>query len=296
MTARYGDRTRVSSPVGSWGKEAEAGGVPQPYEEVFTAPGTWTWPGTVSGVEVTVVGGGGGGQSTTPTVGSAAGGGGGGVRRVLIPVSAPVPVTVGAGGAAGTLSPTTASPGSAGGTSAFGPLGPGPIPSIPPTTVAVGGGGGGGNNTGAPPIGGGGGGAAASPGPVGNAPSSGLYGFPGSGNAPFPGWAGGGLGGGAGSAGFLSAVTTIITFAGRGRFGYGGGGDAQRSGLTFKLVRDGGGVNSTPTGSNTVHPGGLAANGFANTGGGGAGGSIPTGGNLQGGNGGSGIVIVRWFE
>jgi hypothetical protein len=96
-------------------------------QQTFTSPGTWTCPPTVKSVELLLVGGGGGGSSPVPF----GIGGGGGVRSRVTPVSAPVPVTVGAGGSAG----------SAGGTSAFGPLGPGPIPSIPPTTVAVGGGG-----------------------------------------------------------------------------------------------------------------------------------------------------------
>lgn len=118
-------------------------------QQVFNAPGTWTWPGNVSYVDVFVVGGGGGAAlRTEPYPGPSGGpvtaryaGGGGGIRFVVgVPVSAPVPVTVGAGGAAQPSAPLAANPG---GDSSFGP-------------VVVGGGGG--ANLNAPPNGGGGGG------------------------------------------------------------------------------------------------------------------------------------------
>lgn len=135
MSARYGSKTRSGEAVSDLGRRPTGGGggLPNVYEEVFTAPGTWTWPGNVSEVEVLIVGGGGGGASFTPPniIGDSGGGGGVGVLRG--PVSGPVPVTVGAGGAGG--SPPN-SPGSDGGSSAFGP-----IPS--PTTLIVGGGQGG---------------------------------------------------------------------------------------------------------------------------------------------------------
>lgn len=131
-------------------------------EQVFTSPGTWTKPDPVTRVDVIVIGGGGGG-----TIGTSSGGGGGGGAVVTrsVPVSAPVPITVGAGGS-GAASPLFS--GGIGGSSAFGPLGPGPIPAIPVDTVAAGGGGGGLHpnndptqfpNSNAPAIGGGGGGA-----------------------------------------------------------------------------------------------------------------------------------------
>lgn len=143
MSLRFGDKTRSGEPVAGFGQRASSGGNWVMTETVFNAPGTWTKPATVTQVEVIVVGGGGGGgfggapAPLGPQV--AGGGGGGGVRTAIVPVSAPVPVTVGAGGAGGT--PTTSA--QVGGNSAFGPLGPGPIPAIPPTTIAVGGGGGG---------------------------------------------------------------------------------------------------------------------------------------------------------
>jgi hypothetical protein len=77
--------------------------------QLFTAPGTWTKPASCTQVRVTVVGGGGGG-------GSVGTGGLGGVGIAMVPVSAPVTITVGAGGSA---SPATT--GASGGTSSFGP-------------------------------------------------------------------------------------------------------------------------------------------------------------------------------
>lgn len=79
----------------------------QVQTQLFTAPGTWTNPGTVTQVRVTVVGGGGGAFG--------GGGGAGGLAAAIVPVSAPVTVTVGAGGAGGT------NPAGSGGTSSFGP-------------------------------------------------------------------------------------------------------------------------------------------------------------------------------
>ena len=72
--------------------------------EIFTAPGTWTKPATATQVKVLVVGG--GGSAQVPALDGKPGG----IALVSnIPVSAPVSITVGAGGAPG-----------AGGTSSFG--------------------------------------------------------------------------------------------------------------------------------------------------------------------------------
>jgi hypothetical protein len=93
--------------------------------DVFTSTGTWTNPGSVTKVKVTVVGGGGGGnpgRATSPTVGSHGGGGGGGgtaIEVITIPTS-PVAVTVGAGGPGGsTPAAGTSNAGGTGGTSSF---------------------------------------------------------------------------------------------------------------------------------------------------------------------------------
>jgi hypothetical protein len=98
----------LTSTGTGWVSQA-AGGGGQFQNQLFTAPGTWTKPASCTQVRVIVVGGGGGG-------GSVGAGGVGGFAIAMVPVSAPVAITVGAGGAA---SPATT--GGSGGTSSFGP-------------------------------------------------------------------------------------------------------------------------------------------------------------------------------
>lgn len=82
--------------------------------QVFTSPGTWTNPGNVEKVKVTVVGGGGGGgRGNSPFPGyMGAGGGGGGtaIEVIPFPTGTNVPVTIGGGGGQN----------ASGGTSSFG--------------------------------------------------------------------------------------------------------------------------------------------------------------------------------
>lgn len=283
------------------------------HEQEFTSPGTWTCPSTTTHVEVILVGGGGGSGAgyfseanfVNPQFHLPGGSGGGGaVIRKYVPVSAPVPVTVGAGGTAGTITGTLPSPvvitgAGAGGTSAFGPL----APPVPPTTVQAGGGGGGGNRptpagphptsagTDAPTYGGGGGGRME---PSNDGRNLGYYGAP-----SINGW-----GGGARSTRIQQSPT------GSASMGYGnfGGGGAFLPSLT---------QNTMPTpASNIMLPlarrygsgyVGTEADGLANTGGGGGsvlfvgppfgGPSGPIGAQvINGATGGSGVVIVRWKE
>jgi hypothetical protein len=89
--------------------------------DAFTAPGTWTNPGTVTKVKVTVVGGGGGGsysRSFNPDRSVSSGAGGGAAIEVITIPTSPVAVTVGSGGGGGNEAPTGQN-GSAGGTSSF---------------------------------------------------------------------------------------------------------------------------------------------------------------------------------
>lgn len=92
-------------------------------EQVFTSPGTWTCPPTTTSVFVVTIAGGGSGQwysdfPFSPVPGTGGGGGGGGLRYEVVPVSGPVPVTVGAGGTIGAYP----SPAGVGGTTSFGPI------------------------------------------------------------------------------------------------------------------------------------------------------------------------------
>ena len=82
--------------------------------QVFTSPGTWTNPGNVDKVKVTVCGGGGG--SGGRQHGSGGGGGGTAVEYIPFPTATNVPVTIGNGGAGGPVS----NPGGTGNTSSFG--------------------------------------------------------------------------------------------------------------------------------------------------------------------------------
>jgi hypothetical protein len=114
VTAGATGQVLTSTGTG-WTSGAATGG--QLKTELFTSSGTWTNPGAVTQVTVTVVGGGGSG-GRNPSTGRA--GGFGGLAIASVPVSGPVTVTIGAGGAGASASPST--PGNAGGTSSFGPL------------------------------------------------------------------------------------------------------------------------------------------------------------------------------
>ena len=290
MSSRYGSKTRTTEPVAGYGQRATAGGGSGRTftEERFLSPGTWTRPPTVSFVEVLVVGGGGGGQGAlnNPVTGLAyRAGGGGGVRVAWVPVSAPVPVTVGSGGAGGTYPSTTS--GSNGGNSFFGPAGPGPIPAIPSTTIAAGGGAGGGQpqTTVSTPIGGSGGGGSTFGGALGRA--NWVTSMPNYGTA----------GSGAGSSN-QGGVPGLDLYG----FGAGGGGSGSEGFNLPRLYADvsahhGGGMGCGDVWNYNE----TAQSGLANHGGGGGGGTnytptqIPTAPRSNGGNGGSGIVIVRYL-
>lgn len=87
--------------------------------DVFTSPGTWTNPGNVQKVKVTVVGGGGGGGGAENGRSGGGGGGGTAIEVIPFPSGTNVSVTRGAGGNPGPISPLNVS-GGTGGTSSFG--------------------------------------------------------------------------------------------------------------------------------------------------------------------------------
>jgi hypothetical protein len=72
--------------------------------QAFTSTGTWTNPGSVTKVKVTVVGGGGQGGGASVTKGGGGGGGGAAIEVITIPTS-PVSVTVGGQGGTSSFGP-----------------------------------------------------------------------------------------------------------------------------------------------------------------------------------------------
>jgi hypothetical protein len=281
--------------------------------ESFTSDGTFSVPSGVTALDVLVVGGGGGGGAPSPVPSAIMQAGGGGAGGLVFfpcyPVTSSGTITVTVGNGGPRANANTGQPGSDGSDSAFGSpsdpgLGQGGV------LTAKGGGGGGAScsqhdqdgRTGG--SGGGGGGRDQNPGGGQGASAtqptqpgnSGSYGFgnPG-GNAQGNG--GGGGGGGAQQAGLP---------AGQGGNAQGGNGRAYTiaDGTTPVYYAGGGGgadpsdINSGPTASEGGlgggGPGGRAnvdrGSGEANKGGGGGGGSeFGTGGD-----GGKGVVIVRY--
>lgn len=244
----------------------------------FGSTGTFT-PKEALTADILVIAGGGGGGNF--------GGGGGGAGGLLAHTSQSLTatsytVTVGSGGAGGAAN--SALYGTAGGNSQFGAL-----------TASVGGGRGGGRATSSPGTTGGSGG--------GNAYSLGsLAGTSGQGYAGGAGTAGGGGGGGgAGEAGNTDAVQGSggdgvstysswypVTLFGEnvgGSYYLAGGGGGWGDNAIGGIGGDGGG--GTGTSSTSVRRDGLVSTGS----GGGA-----TSQSIAGGNGGSGVVIVRYAK
>lgn len=262
---------------------------------------TWTVPANVTSVEVLVVAGGGGGGRF---------GGGGGAGGVIynpnyrVTPGQTITVTVGAGGAGHPGDAQSGGTASNGGNSRFGDL------------IAIGGGGGGNYNQGgatganAGAAGGSGGGSGSNGNNVnhqlvqvpGGSPTSGQ-GNRGGFQSPGYGIGGGGGGGagtggydgtrtepygGAGGHGILSTISGSPVY-----YGGGGGGCCGNAGTTYSGTAPGGlgggGLGTGPGNSTSL------SDGAANTGGGGGGTCDSViGGTARAGNGGSGIVIVRY--
>lgn len=110
-TLTAGSGISITNGAGSITIANTAGG--QLQSQIFTAPGTWTNPGSVTRVQVSVNGGGGGGGSLNSlTQGGGTGGSGGSATALsfTIPTS-PVSITVGSGGAGASSGPAPGSPG-----------------------------------------------------------------------------------------------------------------------------------------------------------------------------------------
>jgi len=263
--------------------------------------GTFSVPSGISAVQVLVVAGGGAGGGGTTGAGS---GGGGGAGGVLIHPSFPVTpggtvsYTLGGGGSANRSFPGSATGdtrGSSGSNSVFGSL------------TAVGGGGGGGGNdpgTGGRP-GGSGGGASPAPNkghPAGSGtqpsqsnPGATQYGNPGgTGGGNATGGPGGGAGGPAGTFSDPGGAGVSISITGSPVYYGGGGGSGMWStnggmpGGTGNPSGAGGNSSSWPSGY------GQGGDGTTNRGGGGGGGSENSNPQGYAGNGGPGIIIVKY--
>ena len=274
----------------------------------FTGPGTFTVcqvsnTAAENTVGYLVIAGGGGGGGGSAPDGSSGGGAGGFREGRNVPIdnfcasplvaNAPTnavtvtatsyPITVGGGGAGGT--PGSASPGSNGAQGAA---------SIFSTITSAGGGGGSGHNNANRPAGNGGSGAGAGggscrSGQTGNSPpTTPAQGNNGGGSGPGSGGSSGG-GGGAGGTGVTgtpggsgnggNGIITHITGSPVIRAGGGGGGGAPPRGTPAGGAGPGGG-GAGATGTNP---------GTCNTGGGGGGAD-----SNPGGNGGSGLVVIRY--
>jgi hypothetical protein len=239
----------------------------------FLGGGTFT-PGVAGNVEVLVVAGGGGGANT-----GSGGGAGGYVYYPTFSVAAQgYSITVGTGGPGGS---TTSDPGDKGNNSVF-------------SSITAEGGGAGQSHGGCA----GGNGGSGGGGPISTTCTAtggtGSQGFIGGAGYLETGWVGnngggGGAGGpgspggntsgtGNGGPGYSSSISgSIVCYAG------GGGGGEVNGSYVGTAVCGGGNGNLNTTGSN----------GSTNTGGGGGGGSY-TGSYYNGGDGGSGIVVIRY--
>lgn len=266
--------TRYNTTTSTWEAYIDGGWQPLNSSVVtnyqqFTSSTTWTVPAGVKFVNVLIVGGGGGGG----TIGGGGGGGGGVVFVANYPVTpgASVSIVVGAGGAPATTAQYSQFNGD---------------------MIAWGGGGGSTNtdtsfgNLGGPKLGASGGGAGATSTQLGTP-------APGSSQGSAGGWAPiaspypAGGGGGAGSVGGNGTGSTngpggtgvfYKMFAAYGQSGwFGGGGGGGYQGNTLGAAGLGGGGAGNVAGT-------------ANTGGGGGG--VYTTGT----NGGSGVVIVAWYQ
>jgi len=250
----------------------------------------WTGLSSVTASYLQVAGGGGGGSGDFGSVGGAGGGAGGYLTGTTsLNLAQSYTVLVGAGGAGGVYSGAGVS-GVQGSNSQFGVL-----------TASVGGGfgaygtagatGGNGGSGGGGTFGNGGGTATSGQGSNGGTGSSSLdcRGSGGGGGASAVGANGSSAGGGNGGNGTASSITgTSVTYAGGG----GGGALYRGGGFTVPTVATGGTGGGGSSGDGT---GGNGNPGTANTGGGGGGPvSVNAGTFLNGGNGGSGVVIISY--
>ena len=287
-----------------------------PTSTSFTSSGTFAVPAGVTSADVLVVGGGGSGGVSTH--GGNGGGGAGGLvfqPGVTLTAGGTVAITVGSGGGA----VNAQSNGNTGQDSVFGAS---PSPGAPGGALTGKGGGFGGAVAGVPPAGhaGGAGGSGGGSGEECTTPNagpatqptqpgdSGAYGFgnpggtyqgggyfgSGGGGAGAAGQPGGGPGGangvgggGVGKAYTIADGTTSVFYAG-------GGGASGSPGSTVNTAAAAQGGGGRGTGGAGQAPGGTDNDGVANRGGGGGGSAATAPCGTVSGDGGKGIVIVRF--
>lgn len=235
--------------------------------QTFTSSGTFTVPAGVTSIDIFVLGGGAAGGGSSDLEGeypAAAGGGGGGytntIKSYSVTPGQTFSVTIGAGGAAASPGWGT---GGTGGTTSFG------------SVISAGGGYGGEGGSQDQQRKGGSGGSGGGGSTHATGYAGGSDGGNGNGNT---GYHAGGSGQGRTTRAFAESSNTLYA-------GGGGGGPGRWSGTRAAGGAGGGGMG----GNLNVGPG----SGSANTGGGGGGGGS-SGSWCYGGNGGSGICIVRW--
>jgi hypothetical protein len=267
------------------------------YYHVFGSTGTFTPLQSISADVLVVAGGGGGGYDN---------GGGGGAGGIALYSSQSLTATgytctVGGGGAGSTSS---ASKGATGGTSQFAAL-----------TSKVGGGGGGSNSTRNGANGASGGGGSGEDVATGGSATDGFAGAASNGTFTGGGTYNSGGGGGSsaaaiqpgtatatgGSGGLgVSTYSTWLSATGLGKDGFiagGGGGASLRnasSGTATGGVGSGGGGDGGGCNTSTAFTN--ATSGLAGSGSGGGGGNRNVAGTFSSGNGGSGVVIVRYTK
>jgi hypothetical protein len=273
----------------------------------FTSSGSFI-PSQALTVDYLVVAGGGGGGGWQGGGGGAGGlrstvtatGGGGSLESALSLTAKSYPVIIGAGGAGNPyISGATPDNTTSGSDSVFATItstGGGRGGSYSGTGVTAANGGSGGGQT---DIGTAGTGTANQGYGGGNKYSSNPYNAGGGGGAGAAGGNASSSNGGAGGNGVAVAISgSSITYAGGGGGGTAGNNNSSRTGGTGGTGGGGAGGNSTGTGSNASGTGSAGTNGTVSlgAGGGGAGYGTNSGSTFGGvgGNGGSGIVIIRY--